>query len=325
MNYREFVKLLNIETVKGAFLLHGKDEFFKEASVRSAEGLISDDAKVFDLRVLYEPDRDSLTAACEMLPLLSPRSVVIAKGIGAGCDSKELADYLENMPETTVLFISVKGELDSKSKLLAFFSKNGGEVLFDTPSESELAAWCSITASRRGAVLERSAAATLVGLVGNDIVNLNNELQKLIDRVGEGGVITPELISSSAIGNIEFEVFGAINCLTAGKAKDGLRALSGLLSEREDQPKIIGALLSNFRKMLEGRRLMDTGLSPKAAAAKLPGKSYPNEKACMAAKKYSAARLAELVSALSLALYNERSGGADASGAILTAIAAFDW
>ena len=70
---------------------------------------------------------------------------------------------------------------------------------------------------------------------------------------------------------------------------------------------------------------MDAGLSVKAAAAKLPGKSYPNEKACAAAKKYSAAALAKLVEAVSLALYEERTGGTDSAEKTENALASFPW
>ncbi|MBR5947896.1 MAG: DNA polymerase III subunit delta [Clostridia bacterium] len=325
MKYRDFLKLLDINTVKGAYLLHGEDEFFKEACLRSCEELIPAESRVFDLRVLHDADRDSIMEACEMLPLLSPACVVVVKGLASGADCKELAEYLENLPDTTALFIGVRGELESKSKLLGFFSRNGGEVLFDKPNEAEAAAWCVVTASRRGTSIDRSVASILVGLVGTDMVRLSNELQKAIDRVGEDGVITADIISSSAIGNIEFKVFDAINCLTSAKPADGIRALHALLSEKDDQPIIIGALLSNFRRMLEGRRLMDTGLSVKAAAAKLPGKSYPNEKACAAAKKYTAKSLSALISALSLALYKERSGGSDAAESVEIALCAFNW
>ena len=325
MKYRDFSKLLDINTVRGSYLLHGEDEFFKEICLHSCEELISSDARVFDLRVLHDADRDAIMEACEMLPLISPCSVVVVKGLASGADSKELVEYLEALPQTTALFIGVKGELDSKSKLLGFFAKSGGGVLFDRPDAAEAASWCVFTAARLGAVLDRSVANTLVGLVGNDMVRLSNELQKAVDRVGSGGVITPDIISSSTVGNIEFKVFDAVNCLTGAKTVDGLRALHALLSEKDDQPIIVGALLSSFRRMLEGKRLMDSGLSVKAAAAKMQGKSYPNEKACTAAKKYSAKSLSELISLLSLALYEQRSGGADAAKAIESAIAAFDW
>ena len=325
MNYREFAKLLDIDKLTGAYLLHGEDEFFKESCLHACEELISAEAKVFDLRIIHDADREAVMEACEMLPLLSSKSVVIVKGLAAGADGKELAEYLGNLPDTTVLFIGVKGELESKSKLLGFFAQNGGEVLFNKPDAAEAAAWCIATATKRGVVLDKATASTLVGLVGTDTVRLNGELQKVIDRVGEGGIITAEVISSSAIGNIEVKVFDSINCLTAGKTADGLRAMHALLSEKDERPMIIGAMLSNFRRMLEGRRLMDSGLSVKAAAAKMSGKSYPNEKACTAAKKYNQKGLAALIGALCIALYDERSGGPSAAETVENAIASFNW
>lgn len=325
MNYRDFKKLLDNKAAHGAYLLHGEDEFFKEACLRSCEELIDEGARVFDLRVLHDAGREEIMEACEMLPLLSPYSVVVVKGLASGADSKELAEYLGSLPETTLLFFGIKGELDSKSKLLGFFAKNGGEVLFSKPDASEAASWCVVTASRRGAVLDKATASTLVGLVGTDMVRLSNELQKAIDRVGEGGRITADIISSSAIGNIEYKVFDAINCLTSAKTADGLRALHALLGERDDQPLVIGALLSSFRRMLEGRRLMDSGLTVRAAAAKMSGKPAFNERTCNTAKKYTAESLASLIGALSLALYEERTGGSDAQEAVETALAAFNW
>lgn len=68
--------------------------------------------------------------------------------------------------------------------------------------------------------------------------------------------------------------------------------------------------------MLEGRKLMDGGLSAQTAAAKLEGNRYANTKACTAAKKYSSAKLAELVGNLANVGYGVVSGGAAAVDAL---------
>lgn len=75
-----------------------------------------------------------------------------------------------------------------------------------------------------------------------------------------------------------------IDCFTAGKVRDGMRALHGLLEDRDAALGIASFLESRFKLMLEGRKLMDGGLSAQTAAAKLEGNRYANTKACTAAK-----------------------------------------
>ena len=325
MNYREFLKQIDGGAASGAYLLHGEEEFFKENCLRMAEKLVAEEARFFDLAVLRDADPASIASACEKLPLMSPRSVVTVRGLASGADGAELAEYVLTIPETTLLVIAVRGKLEAKSKLLSALQKKGREVLVMPPSELEAAKWCVASAARRGASIDESTARTLVGLVGVDMLALNNELQKAIDLVGEGGVITAATVSLSAVNNIEYRVFEAIDCFTSGKAGDGMRALNALLREERDPSRTIGALLSSFRRMLEARRLMDGGMSPRMAASRMDGKSYANEKACSAAKKYTSERLASLIGTLALAVYEQRSGGEDAANAVEAAMLGFDW
>ena len=65
--------------------------------------------------------------------------------------------------------------------------------------------------------------------------------------------------------------------------------------------------------------------SAQTAAAKLEGNRYANTKACTAAKKYSSAKLAELVGNLANVGYGVVSGGAAAVDALEKIMAGFEW
>ena len=196
---------------------------------------------------------------------------------------------------------------------------------FDELPLSDIIKWCMKTANKQGAVLDSDTARTFAGLVGTDMTAISNELQKLIDTVGPGGTITRDVISRCTVGSIEFQVFAMIDCFTAGKVRDGMRALHGLLEDRDAALGIASFLESRFKLMLEGRKLMDGGLSAQTAAAKLEGNRYANTKACTAAKKYSSAKLAELVGNLANVGYGVVSGGAAAVDALEKIMAGFEW
>lgn len=325
MNANDFYKQLNTGTISGAYLFHGEDEFFKLAALRNAEYSIPEEIRAFNLNTVNNATLETIVSCCETLPVMNPFSLVIVRELASKIDAKALIDYIPRLPMDTVLIIAVSGKLDAKSALLKAFAQMGREVYFQEPSEYDAAKWCVFEANRRGVMLHDNTARAFIGKVGTDMSFVNNELTKLIDLVGEGGTITPQTVSFVSISNIDAEVFDAINCFTYGKVREGMRSLGALVESEGDCTRIVGALLASFKRILTARSLLDTGLDVKSAAAKMDGKPYGNEKACAIAKKYSFDALAELVGRLSLVIFNERSGGADAKSALGSIMMGFDW
>lgn len=325
MNHNDFFKLIAAGKLQGAYILQGEEEFVKASALKAAEKLIPEDFRAFNLSALYEPDADAVTEACETLPLFGDKRLVICHGFAAGVDYSKLADYVEKLPEGAILLINIKGAADSKNGLVKRLRAAGREVEFDELPISDIMKWCIKTANKQGVVLDSDTARAFVGLVGTDMTAVSNELQKAIDMVGAGGTITKTVLSRCTVGNIEFQVFAMIDCFTAGKVKDGMRALHGLLEDGDAALGIASFLESRFKLMLEGRKLMDGGMSAQSAAAKLEGNRYANNKACTAAKKYSSQQLAELVGALANVGYDVVAGGAGAPDAIEKIMAAFEW
>ena len=326
MKYNDFFKLLDKGDPSGAYLLHGTEEFVKESAVSAACGMIPEDMRAFNLNVLYDAGLDRIIEACETLPVFVPRNVVIVRELSSSVDAARLTEYCSTVSSSTLLLIVKKGKLEERSALLKHFVKLDRAVEFSELSETEVIKWCMKTAVKQGAALDQNTARLFVGLVGVDMTNVRNELQKAIDIVGPGGTITPDIISLTTVSNIEYKLFSTLDLFTAGKVKDGMTALKALLEQDRDAPlSIAGFLESRFRLMLIGRLLMDRGLGPKAAANKMDGSAYANEKACRAAVKYSAEELTKLVSDISLVGYNRITGGEDPVDAVLKIMVSFNW
>ncbi|MBQ5488252.1 MAG: DNA polymerase III subunit delta [Clostridia bacterium] len=327
MKKERFLEKLNNGAISGAYLIHGDEDFFKEAAIRTAQELIPEDLRAFNLTVLYEPDVAKLSEICETMPLFMEKTLVIARELAKSTDAGKLMDYIDRMSPSTVLLICLKDKLDANSALLKRFAKIDRDVLFTKVEPGDAMKWCMATAVSNGVSLSAGVARTFVGVVGSDMLNVSNELQKLIDRVGPGGTITAELVSSSVIGNVESKVFSMLDCFTAGKVKDGMRSLRALLNEDRDAPrKVVGFLESRLKLMLQGKKLMQTGMSPKQAAQKMEGNSYANEMACKAALKYSYESLRSLLADISLIVYNNITGaGGGISTELEAVMIAFDW
>lgn len=326
MNHNDFFKLINNGTLSGAYFLHGDEEFVKDSAVRQVCDLIPEDMRAFNLTILDNAEVERIAECCETLPVFTEKSIVILRELPSAAETQRFIEYLDTMSETTILLIVKKGKADERSALLKHFTKNMRDVVFAPLEEKDIIKWCMKTAVQQGVSLDQNAARTFVGLVGGDMTTINNELKKAIDYVGPGGSITAEVISKTAIGNIEFQLFTTLDCFTSGKVKDGMKGLHGLLTQDRDAPlSIAGFLESRFRLMLTGKKLMDNGLAPRAAAAKMEGSSYANEKACRAASKYSTEKLSELVKEISLVGYRRITAGEDAINSIEKIMISFPW
>ena len=325
MDYNACFNAIKNNSLSGAYLFHGEEEFVKASALRSAQELIADDMRAFNITVLTDATESEIMDACETLPLFSDKKLVISHGISSSADTDKLVEYLPHIPDSSILIIEIKGALQEKSKLLKCFRAIGHDVEFAELSESEVIKWCMSFAVHNGVALDRNTARTFVGLVGTDMTSVSNELQKAVDMVGEGGVITPDVISKCTIGNIEARIFEMLDCFTGGKVREGMGLLHILLEDENEALGIASFLESRFKLMLEGRRLMDTGLTPTQAAAKMEGSRFANEKACKSAKKNPSAKLASLVSSLADVGYNMMSGGVKASSMIEAIMLTFEW
>lgn len=325
MDYNAFFNGIKASSLNGAYLLHGEEEFVKSSALQTVQSLISPDMRTFNVTMITDASESEVFDACETLPLFDDKKLVICHGISPEADTDKLIEYFKHIPDFTLLIIEIRGMLQEKSKLLKFFKSIDHDVLFSSLSESEVIKWCMSFAVLNGVALDWNTARSFVGLVGTDMTSVSNELQKAIDMVGEGGVITNDIVSKCTVGNIEVRIFEMLDCFTNGKVKDGIGLLYVLLEDENEALGIASFLESRFRLMLEGRALMDTGLSVSAAASKMEGSRYANEKACKAAQKYSVNKLAHLVSSLADVGYTMMRGGVRASALLESIMLSFAW
>ena len=326
MNYKEFYKLINSGSLNGAYLLHGEEEYVKSSAVKRVQDKIPAEFRTFNLAVLYEPDLKKLVEACETLPVFTDRTYVVVKELGNGADTKKLMDYIGSMSPTTVLLIVKKGELDRKNALLAAFKKLNREVLFARIDVLDAVKWCLKTAGANNVRIDEQTARAFVDTVSTDMTAVSSELEKLIDRVGPGGVITQETILETSIGSIENKTFGMLDLFLKGRTADGMRSLRLLLNEVSSAPiRMAGFLQSRVRQMLKARLLMDQGMNPQAAAAKLDGNLNANKYICRDAGRYTTEGLRDLLSRLSLVSYNNITGRMNTENSLENIMLTFDW
>ena len=121
--------------------------------------------------------------------------------------------------------------LAKNTRVYKLIDKIGRVVVCEPPKDRELPAWIAERGKLAyGVAVSRDAAALLADLIGGDLGTLDNELAKLSLQVGDGGKVTPDLISGGVAFRREQEMWRLTDALTAGEPGRALEVWRQLLA-----------------------------------------------------------------------------------------------
>jgi DNA polymerase III subunit delta len=271
-----FVSDVSARKLRPAYVLVGDEAFFRDRC-RAAliQHLVTPELRDFSLHDLDLAD----TSVAEMLDrartpsLMAPFQVFFVRGVKAlysrGSHQEEFAaieEYCRNPnPDAVLIFIADHIGIPSDARRMDMQDKDRYERIRETLGQYcalvELARveegdgihWVVEHAAKEAVKIDADAARELVDALGNDMVLVSNELEKLILFVGEKKRIT--------IGDVETMVLAAkqrslYELTDAISAKDPVRALAvldAMLSSEEGEEAAIGhiyMLARAFRQML---------------------------------------------------------------------------
>ncbi|HYB02188.1 MAG TPA: DNA polymerase III subunit delta, partial [Ktedonobacteraceae bacterium] len=209
------------------YLLHGNDEFTCREHLKklSQQGNFEFNQEMY---ISGEVDLATITATCNTLPFLSDQRLVTLVGLPKrrrGEDSGEsnqtpetsgkpkkgkkgsknraetragfersLAEYIPQLPETTVLIVLADEELPSSSQLLKAAEEHGKVIQCTLPKGAAVENWINKRATSLGVKVTPDATSMLANFIGNQLRLLANELEKLATYVGPGATITVEVV-----------------------------------------------------------------------------------------------------------------------------------
>ncbi len=276
-----------------AYYLHGEEEYLKDRALEGLKALCGDpDLGVSDLT---NPSAQEIIESCETLPFFCERRLVVVRELKTTAekdakDAKAIAAYLPRIPETTILAILERGAADKRKALFKAFAAIKADVDFAILGEEDAARFCVKTAAKRGCTIEPRDARLLVAMAGTPLMELNNELSKCCDYVGNGA-ITAEVINALVRRNVETNIFHMLDAMLAGRVGDGLKQLHEMLQAGEEPLRMVAFLAGRFRAMLIGKRALDAGLPRQKAVAAIGGSPFAAGKALDAAKRFTSEQL----------------------------------
>jgi DNA polymerase-3 subunit delta len=281
-------------------LLYGSDEYARSQALAVHKAQLPADLADLNISVLEgkKMKLDMLIAACEAIPFIAERRLVIVydllKHQKAGKERDELRAYLERVPPTCDLVFVESEDFDKRGAIFTYLKKAADVREFLPKEGPELQRWLAERAAQLGVKLDGPAAQRLVGYVGGDGRTLVNELGKLASYVGRGGRVTAEAVDLLVQDGQEQNLFAFIDELSARRRGAALQSLRRLFADGQAATYILFMVARQVRILLGVKELAAQRLRPDDIAAKLGQRPFVVRKALDQTRGFSDAELSEL-------------------------------
>ncbi len=187
------------------FILTGQDDYSLNEALKKIKGEVGDAESLPANMTVLEGQRvtvDQLRPVCEAAPFLAERRLVIIEGLlaryapkrrpkrPAGSasskrktdekkdDPRPLAEYLSNVPESTMVVL-IDGDIRPTNPLLKALAGKGEQKTFPLLRDAQLKEWVRAQALREEATIGRAAVDLLARTVGSNLWVMSSELAKL--------------------------------------------------------------------------------------------------------------------------------------------------
>lgn len=321
MDRKEFTKQVKAGTVQGAYLFEGVEENIKNAAVQTLrKALLPEGMEELNESVMDAPATDAIIAACETLPFLADKRLIIVRDhpalIGRAEADERLLAYIPQVPETAVLLFLCRGKADGRKKLYSAFKKRGSVVSFMPLTEQELNAWIIKTFASLGKHADADTASLLAFTVGADTALLRQEIEKLSALAGERDPITQEDVRSIASRSAECTVFEMVDAVVAGQQGKAFALLRDMLSTGNDRLGILAMLLRQFRLMQHIKIMQVEKRSPAEIRQRLGVPGFAADRCMRQAHGYTGRQVKQAVQLCLDAEYRVKSGQLNQEGAL---------
>lgn len=245
-----------------------------------------------------------LRHACDSIPFLSDRRIVIVEGLlarlakrGPKEFAERLRDYLPAIPDYTRLFL-LESEVDKRTalwKALVTLSEQKPPTVFlrefAAPAAEALPEWIQRRGQRHGARIERRVATELATFVGGNLRLLDQELMKLATYAGDRPISSEDLKLLVPYMQ-EATIWEMVDAIGARNAKGALNAAQKLL--RDDPGKAIylhTMIARQVRMLLQVAELLALGQDQGTIQRTLGMNPYVLKKVIQQARSFPVERL----------------------------------
>jgi DNA polymerase-3 subunit delta len=261
MEPTELLKDLEKGRVLPVYLFCGSEKYLMEETLRKVESLlVSPATRCFNYNLFdgSEATAEAIIDVAQTMPMMASRRVVVVKGMDrlSSAEIERLSRYIKD-PSPSTCLILVAEKVDMRKGV--FQAMKGSTVSFDPLHEKQLPSWIRREAESKGKRITPEAAQYLAEIVGNDLLRLKNELEKVLlyNEGREIGIDDVEAVSTRGKLKSIFDLTDAVGMKDTGKA---MKTLGDLLNKGESGVYILYMVTRQLRQIWKVKDLLDRGM-----------------------------------------------------------------
>ena len=258
MEYREIYS----SDLKGAYLFYGEEKFLiDDACDYIVKKYINPGMETFNYAV-YDgkdlPERE-IISACETLPVMNDRRVVIVKDAASFSENvnDSFYDFLNKIGDFTILiYIDSDLSLNKTRKFYRYFQKKKRNIEFSKLKGRDIYKFAEVYFAKADKKISNSDLSYFIaksnyGSRNADVslYDLKNEMDKLI-ALSDKSSITRNIIDASMTENTDTNIFKFLDCMCMRDTEGALNEFRNLHSLNEPVPKILFMLTRTVRNLI---------------------------------------------------------------------------
>ncbi|MGQ9897770.1 MAG: DNA polymerase III subunit delta [Acidobacteriota bacterium] len=296
MKAAEFLERLPTTEPASLYLLTGEDTYLQRACIRGLlHRLVPEDFLRHFNYSEHNVEQETLgrvLAVARELPLPPTRRLVVARSFEKLTEAEVelLKDYIRRPVSTTTLVFCAT-TLDKRRTSVTVLLKSATIIECTSLTPEEARTWILAHGRRQGFEWSSEALGVLIGAVGCDLERLVQEAEKLMNYVGLGGHIGPEVVTALVVRSPHEDSFLLAEAIWQHDVPRSLRLLHRLLSRGEEPVALVGLIAWQLRQMLLAHDLMAANTPREILLRELRMPPHRLSAFLRAVRKQSAARL----------------------------------
>ena len=281
---------------KPCYLLYGEERYLMHMYRDKLKKALNPDGDTMNYAA-YEGrniDTEELISLADTLPLFADRRLIVVENSGFFKTSNDrLADYMKTIGDT-VVFVFVESEVDKRGRMYKAAKDKGQIVEFKQQEEAVLRKWILGKIRKEEKQISEGALAAFLNKVGQDMSNIETELEKLLCYTYEKNAITAEDVEAVCTTQIQNKIFEMVDAIGNRDQKKAMDLYYDLLILKEAPMKILALLSRQFLILLQIKEL--SGVDRATIASKVGIPPFAVAKNTAQSKQFKRARLRQALS-----------------------------
>lgn len=270
--YNKLINDINKGKLSPVYLIHGEENFFKDNIIKNiTDSVINETSADFDLKKIYgkktdETQESEVIDFVKRFPLSGDFNLLIVKDSkNLSSDFKNIISYIENINSKTILVLSFNNTVDKRKKIYKSSLKHGSVFESKKIYENQIYGWIESQCNYKSLQLHPKSIKIIADFTGNDLSQIDNELEKLKLNSSKDVIINPEDVENIIGFSKEYNFFELTKVIGKNNYDKSLELVSYMSknTKKYPLPLIIGTVYSFFNKLFIYHSLENKNEAPK--------------------------------------------------------------